>query len=129
MAVLSKEAKLRAIEEDLPMDLLPRLTPTYIQQSEIAEIAHEALLGCSQQESEERGDGEKSFGGINRFIAVSLNSKNAFIDPAGSLLHGVRTTSRQLRRARGADPAGHKVRPKTARQKQMTVQQAPNTTG
>lgn len=128
MAGLSKEAKRRAVEDDLPMEILTDLIPKYISAEEIADVAHEALLGRSRQEDEEQGTGEGSFGGINRYIFVGLDSSDAYIDPAGTLLHGVRTVARQLRRARGADPAGFKVRPKTARQKQ-SAPQAPTTTG
>lgn len=128
MAALTKEAKLRAVEDDLPFEIFSSLVPAYISSEEISDVAHEALFGRSRQEDEETGAGESSFGGINRYIFVGLNSSTAYIDPAGTLLHGVRNVLRQLRRARGADPAGYRVRPKTARQKQAAPQ-APNTTG
>ncbi len=128
MAALSKEAKLRAVEDDLPFETLSTLVPVYISPDEIGDVAHEAMFGRSRQEDEDTGGGESSFGGINRYIFVGIDSSRAYIDPAGTLLHGVRTVLRQLRRARGADPAGYRVRPKTARQKQ-SAPQTPNTTG
>jgi hypothetical protein len=128
VAGLSKEAKRRAVEDDLPIEILSTLIPTYISSEEIADVAYEALFGRSRKDDEDEGTGEGSCGGINRYIFVGLDSSDAYIDPAGTLLHGARTSLRQLRRARGADPAGYRVRPKTARQKQAAPQ-SPNANG
>lgn len=129
MAALSKEAKLRAIEDELPIEMFPNLIPAYVSPDEIADVAHEALFGRSRKDDEgsETG-GEGSYGGINRYIFVTDSAANAFIDPAGTLLHTTRQGMRQLRRARGADPAGYRVRPKSAYQKRQ-AQHAPQTTG
>ncbi len=127
MLTLSKAAKLRAVEDDLPFELYPGLVPAYINNQDIGDIAHEALFGRSRKEQEEEGDGMASFGGINRYIFVGVN--NAFIDPAGSLMHGIMKVLRQLRRARGADPVAFRVRPKTAKQKRATQQAKPEPQG
>lgn len=126
MAVLSKAAKLRAVEDDLPLEMMAGLGAAYISPDEIADVAHEALFGRTRKEDEEEGTGEGSFGGINRYIFVGID--NAFIDPAGTLLHSDRKELRQLRRARGADPQALRIRPKTAQQKR-TVQNQPQPLG
>jgi hypothetical protein len=107
---MSKAALLRAVTDDIPIALLDTIVSTYIPPSEIEAAVRLAITG------EEGGD-STSFAGINRYVFVGAGDR-AFIDPAGILMQETKTQIRELRRARGADPAGMKKRTRTMAQKQ-----------
>ena len=112
---IPKAALLRAVSDDIPVTEFDKLGSTYIPPNEIEAVARAAITG-------EEGDSDSTtFAGINRYLFVG--SGNAFIDPSGVLVQGARDHALALRRARGADPSGLKLRGRTMAQKQKAAQQ------